>query len=519
MKCIINGMKFSTSISTRRSFVCGAGAMGVLAGTRGLAAAPVCEKPNLRVGIISDIHVRVDAVTGKTVGYSDDKTFVHALEWFRDQGVDAVLLPGDMADYGKLSEMQVVADDWFRVFPNDRAPDGRHVERLFVFGNHDWDVFDWPTPKDRLLRYGAADKADVPKFVMSGDPARNWDRFWHEPFERVFLKRVKDYVFIGAHWMDGDGATRYAAVKPFVEAHRRDIDPSRPFFYFQHPHPQGTIFPWTRFHDCGAATAALSPFPNAVAITGHSHYSITDERGIWQGAFTSVNAGCMRFTEPPLDTRPPLGYENTRATRDQAKNDPVKMMQLMWADWTGRQGMLMDVFDDRIVFARRDFLHDLSLGDDWVVPLGRSAPKTYSFAPRKAASVAPQFPASAKLDVRRTRAKTRGVDGKPDSRVEKDVFEITVPQANAVSAARPFEYELYAVVPDGSRTALTTLLDAGYAHSPKNQERQIPLKCPVAVERLPKTGSFRFEAIPVGNWGKKGRSIISDEISVAEAKV
>ena len=511
-------MSSQRNFLTRRGFVGGVGALGAFGCARAFAGVAASEKPNLRVGIVSDIHVRVDPATGMTVGYSDDKTFVHALEWFRDQRVDAVLIPGDMADYGKLSEMKVLADDWFRVFPNDRAPDGRHVERLFVFGNHDWDVINWPTPKDSLSRYGAADASGVKKLVMSGDPARNWDRFWHEPFERVFLKRVNGYVFIGAHWMDGKGAERYAASKPFIEAHRREIDPSRPFFYFQHPHPQGTIYPWTRFHDCGAATEALSPFPNAVAITGHSHYSITDERGIWQGAFTSVNAGCMRFTEPPLDTRPPLGYENTRATRDRPKNDPGKMMPLMWADWTGRQGMLMDVFDDRIVFKRRDFLHDLSLGDDWVVPFGRDAPKTYSFASREAASVAPQFPDGAKLSVRRTRAKTRGVDGRPESRIEKEALEVTVPQANAVAAARPFEYELFAAAADGSRTPLTTLLDAGYAHSPKNKDRQIPLKCPVALERLPKSGRFRFEAVPVGNWGKKGSSILSDEVSTTESK-
>jgi hypothetical protein len=185
----------------------------------------------------------------------------------------------------------------------------------------------------------------------------------------------------------------------------------------------------------------------------------------------------------------------------------------MWADWTGRQGMLMDVYDDRIVFHRRDFLYDLQLGNDWIVPVGKGAARPYSFAPRSAASVAPEFPDKAVLAVRKIRAKARGLDGRGKGEREQDAMEVTVPQANAVANARPFEYELAVVSEDGSRIELTPLLDAGFGHAVGNAKRQIALKCPVSFEKLPKTGKFRFEAVPVGNWGKKGRKIVSDEIS------
>ncbi len=499
---------------SRKSFIGSVGAFGVMHAFSSPVGNLYSSKPNLRVGILSDIHVRTDGATGRTVDYSDDRTFVHALEWFRDMGVDAVAIAGDITDYGKLSEMKVVADDWFRVFPNDRAPDGHKVERIFVMGNHDWDYF----PSDaagNLRRYGAADSVDIPKNLICGNPEENWERFWHEPLSRVFVKNIKGYVFFGAHWMGNKGEGRYASVKPFIESHRREIDPQKPFFHIQHPHPKDTICPWTRFHDGGASTDVLSQFPNAVAISGHSHYSLTDERCIWQGSFTSVNAGCLRFTEPPLDARPPIGYENTRSTYNQKKNDPGKMMPLMWADWTGRQGMLMDVYDDRIVFHRRDFLHDLSLGDDWVVPLGMKPERPYGFASRAAASIAPEFSEGTTLAVRKIRAKARGLDGRGKGEREQDAIEVTVPQANAVAKARPFEYELAAVSRDGLRIELTPLLDAGFGHAVGNKKRQTVLKCPVPLERLPKSGTFRFEAVPVGNWGKKGRKIVSDEISIS----
>ena len=126
-----------------------------------------------------------------------------------------------------------------------------------------------------------------------------------------------------------------------------------------------------------------------------------------------------------------------------------------------------------------------------------------------AASVAPEFPSGSKLAVKKVRAKARGADGRGSGMPETDAFEITVPQANAIAGARAFEYELAAVAADGSRMELTPLLDAGFGHAAENRLRQIPLKCPVAFDRLPKGVKFRFEAVPVGNWGRKGRRLVS----------
>jgi hypothetical protein len=457
------------NILSRRNFIGTAAAAGALAIAPAFSAPKGSSygKRRLRVGVLSDIHIRVDAATGKIVSYCNDETFVHALEYFRDHQVDAVMMCGDLTDYGKLSELKVVADDWFKVFPGDRLPNGRKVERLIVTGNHEWDYF-VQNPKWALDRYGASDEAGVLKNVLRGNIIKNWDDLWHEPYEHFFMKKVKGYTFFGAHWMDDPNYKpyqRYFGAKPFVEKHRADIDPAKPFFYFQHPHPKDTLCPFTRFHDNGGATEALKPFPNAIAISGHSHYSITDERSIWQGEFTSINAGCMRFTEPPRDARSPLGYENTRAAKNDAVNDPVKMMPLMWPDWTGRQGMLMDVYDEAVVLRRRDFFADLSLGDDWVFPVGKNAYRPYEFKVRTEKSKAPEFASSAKLGVKRATACARGKEPKGSEHIEKDCFVLTIPQALTVKGFRPVEYEIE-VEHEGKLAHSKVVLDRGFSHSP-----------------------------------------------------
>ena len=91
---------------TRKRFLIGSIAVAA-AGARRMFAVPagsMSGTPRLKLAVLSDIHVR-DAKT--------QDVFIKALEWYRAQGVDAVLVAGDMADQGLVSQLQLVADAWF----------------------------------------------------------------------------------------------------------------------------------------------------------------------------------------------------------------------------------------------------------------------------------------------------------------------------------------------------------------------------------------------------------------------
>ena len=112
----------------RRGFLGGAAAFIGASGCRSLG---LCgPKPELVFGVISDIHVTTPESTA---------AFRKALAYFRDRKVDAVVVAGDLSDWGLKSGLKYVADAWNSVFPGDRAPDGRKVEKLFCTGNHDYD--------------------------------------------------------------------------------------------------------------------------------------------------------------------------------------------------------------------------------------------------------------------------------------------------------------------------------------------------------------------------------------------
>ena len=108
---------------TRKRFLIGSMAVAAASARRMFAAAPgtVRGTPRLKLAVMSDIHVRSE---------TSQKTFIKALEWYRGQGVDAVLVAGDMADQGLVSQLQLVADAWFSVFHDNKPPDGRQATQL-----------------------------------------------------------------------------------------------------------------------------------------------------------------------------------------------------------------------------------------------------------------------------------------------------------------------------------------------------------------------------------------------------
>lgn len=133
------------------------------------------EKPDVRFGVVSDIHL---------LRPNHDKLLEKAFVYFRDRGVDAIMIPGDIADNGRISELKRCADIWKRVFPGDRGMDGRRVEKLFIYGNHDiWGSYHMIKQNPKLAREDAI-------AFEEGRPKRVWQEVFGEPYSDFWLKEV-----------------------------------------------------------------------------------------------------------------------------------------------------------------------------------------------------------------------------------------------------------------------------------------------------------------------------------------
>ena len=440
---------------TRRFFIGGAAALGAFGGCRFFRADSTFRAggaPRLRFGVVSDVHI--------AWGLNID-TFRHTLEYFRDNGVDAVMICGDIADYGVVGDLEAVAAAWEKVFPGNRAPDGRHVEKVFVTGNHDWVGHTYGSSVKKKF----PDPAVFAKNVLQTDLKGHWERIFNEPFSPVYMKEVKGYKFVGAHWVKNDCNGRSEnfndGIKDFYVRHAKDFDLALPFFHAQHPHPKDTCYgPWAWGRDNGDSTAALSVFSNAVAFSGHSHYPLTDERTVWQGAFTSIGTSSLRYSASTPEKWEAPGFDNYSGY-DEGKI----MKRLVTSD--GRQGMLVSVYDDAMVIARREFVTDCSLGDDWVMPLPVAESKPFAFAERAKRFDAPAFAPGAGVIVSRTEGKTRGSKKKPAEK--KQAYAVSFPAAVSTPRARVDEYELTFTGSDGKK-AIRRLVASGF-HMPLSSKR------------------------------------------------
>ena len=489
---------------TRRFFIGGASAFGALGAFGGLRFAPAGRqaaggKPRLRFGVISDVHISREGVGETITDYGNDLTLRHALAWFRDQDVDAVVLAGDMADNGTVHELEIVGRAWDSVFPDSR------VARLFVYGNHDTPK--WP-PADRI----------------SDDLAGAWEKAFHEAYEPIWTKEVKGYRFVGAHWTQsgciGRNDAFNAGIGDFYAGLSGKIDPKLPFFHIQHPHPKGTCYgDWAWGSDDGLTTRTLSRFPNAISFSGHSHYSLTDERSIWQGAFTSVGTASLRNVFVPRDSRP-HGFENTEVTNpgDWAL-DAAKMLPV-YRGGDCRQGMLWSVYDDRITVRRREFLSDFDLGEDWTLPLPAAESKPFAFAERARRLAVPEFDPMSRMTVFALTAKTRGRTS-PDgmmtiASVKKEAVEVTAPAPAKAGAARLFEIEFTAEGANG-KTLVKNVVANGYNQSREHRRAGIPTRCVFARDELP-AGKVRFSATPMNSYWGRGKTVRSNWCDLSRLK-
>lgn len=500
---------------TRRCFMTGG---ACFAAARALAVKGL--EPNLRVGILSDIHV--DNMRAA-------QNLERALRYFDKRKVDAVLITGDLVTWNRYREFKLMAETWFKVFPDDRRSDGAKIERLFITGNHDVDGF----------AYGGAKYKSVAEAKRDGfffHREAYWREFFHEDYRPVSVKTVKGYLFVLRNWLSilGPGGetpplSKEAGCK--VEQNPTadflaslDLPKNRPFFYAQHEMPNDTVNAswlvkgerWNNGHDNGTSTRFLSKYPNVIAFSGHCHNSLTDEMSIWQGAFTAVNCSCnsgFLFTAP--------GRENGWSVDDFNRNPPFEMPPV--DIYKVNQGLVMEVYDDAVVLERHEFRYGHRLGPDWVIPTGPDAPRPYSIEARLKEAKRPAFRAAADVKVWLGEGFGRDAAGTGRAKEKHAQVFVSFPAVRTAdgSPVRAWDYAVRAEFSAGDivKTLCERYVFSEGAFYSEEDETQHVL-CAFNRKDIPlKTNSrqkVRFVVTPRSCWGVEGESIATRWMVVSE---
>ena len=469
-------------ILSRRDFLGGAAALMGVGGCRSLGIGG--ERPDIVFGVISDIHITTPESTA---------AFRAALGYFRDRKVDAVVVSGDLSDWGLKSGLKYMADAWESVFPGGRGADGRKVERLFCTGNHDYDGWWYGDMTLDMHVQGYSEDEALSRLGMKAC----WEEIFGEPFAPVRRRTVKGFDFISAEWKEGNGWEK--ETEAWFAQNGSTLDPKKPFFFFTH-YPLGGTTSCSRREGKNAfpEIKAFRSMPNAVAFSGHCHWTLNDERSIWQDGYTAIAVPSMSYTSMPR------GYENGGGDRTGKCKSSMEIIparpQLREA-----QGYVVSVFGDRMEVERRDFTEGVEAAPAWIVTPPAGAASRYAFDNSARRTAVPQFPAGAKVKAYTSNIETRNC-------CWTIMMMLEFPSARACKG-RVFDYEVRAEMEDGSVAAVKRFLAPAFYRL----ERDEPVRQRFAIDAmtLPERGKYRFRVYPRNCFGVCGRPI---ESKVLESK-
>lgn len=303
-------------------------------------SALTAAEPILKVGIISDTHVK------KNISSCD--ILVEALQLFKIHSVDMIVNAGDIADVYDEKAYTNYRDSVKKVYTSkDKKP-----QEIFAFAWH-----------DRIKR----EKDEQEKVYAD---LRKYLEIKHEMYDIIKLKGYTFLVLPQACDFKRYEAEIMKAVKE---------NPGKPVFVIDHVPPFNTVYNSMTWGD-RTRREILDKYPQVVHISGHVHGTLINELDIWQGNFTSVNAGCLQTWAGAL-----------------VGNTPASMPSDM--------AMIMEVYPEKLIFRRYFSVTKEEYQPDtpWCVPLPfdkNTAP--YNFERRKAEAAVPEFPANAEVTVKMT---------------------------------------------------------------------------------------------------------------------
>lgn len=449
-------------------------------------------KPNAVFGVFSDIHVRDKASAAD---------FQKALAWYREQDVDGVAIPGDLADYGQEFELKMVADAWRAVFPDGKGLNGKPVDHVMIGGNHEFGNDVW----QRRAGYRKEDRdpakvAEIWKTTWKRDPKGVWERCFGTPFEKFGIKEIKGYKFVYCHL-----SFEKEGIDDFLRAHAAELAPGKPFFYLQHCRIKGTNYPDLRAaRDARLADDSpiygrrfgLEGYPHAISLTGDTHNTLLDDGFLIQHKYTSINCASFRYT-----TATEKRAENVHWKAAYAKTRSPAQLPHIDLDMTNKQGMLFFLYDDHMVIERWDLHHYERAAPDLVLPLAKTGVPEMPYTPvgMKARCKAPLWPEGAKVEV------SGPVDGRDRDKKPTRQMVVSWPAArNDDHLRRVRSYRIEAKDADGKVLATKWLV-------PKNFARALARltdaeSCPFALDELggeAKARSAKFSVVAEGVYGNE----------------
>lgn len=232
--------------------------------------------PVLRFVASSDAHIEgEDSVGYVRLKKAIDLSLRISQKSAEYKGLDAFFAVGDFTDHGRPDEF----DAFGRIFAYARE---KGIPLLSIVA-HGHECF---TLKKKSLLYFkriTGQETDfhevIGGFHFIGLSTCRLPRLYYSPKQKKWLKCQLDLAVADT--------------------------PDRPVFLFHHEHVRDTVYGSSKFDGWGHPffKKLLKKYPNVVDFSGHSHYPLNDPRSLWQGEYTAVGTGSLKYAELTVDRK------------------------------------------------------------------------------------------------------------------------------------------------------------------------------------------------------------------------
>ena len=220
--------------------------------------------PVLRFIACSDVHLDGNEEQPNAIRLANLIKDMYKYSELQDyKTVDALMVVGDFAGGGAESEYAM----FNKIIEDNIRP---QTQVLTVLGNHEFIEYRDYDPTIAYNVYKTMISEDVDTDIV-----------------------INVYHFIGVSY-DNNGKTfkgKTAWLRERLQ-NATNEDPTKPIFVYQHPSPTLTVYGSISWSDLDIKKV-LKDFPQVVDFSGHSHYSPSDPRSVWQGEFTAIGCGSL----------------------------------------------------------------------------------------------------------------------------------------------------------------------------------------------------------------------------------
>ena len=159
------------------------------------------------------------------------------------------------------------------------------MRKLFVTGNHDFDGWWYGDMTLDMHLNGYSEDEALSRIGMR----KCWEEAFGEPYSMIRKRMVRGVCFVSAEWEGTEASDNDAAIAKWFENHAAEFPPDKPFFFFRHAPLANTVSSSAGRKVSPVLTDCLRRFPHCIAFNGHTHWTLNDERSIWQEEFTAVS--------------------------------------------------------------------------------------------------------------------------------------------------------------------------------------------------------------------------------------